>query len=64
MRFELYQDKLGEYRWRLRGGNGEPIADSAEGYSSKSNCQHGIDLIKTYAANAQVIDLTVSPQRR
>jgi len=30
--FELYQDRAGEYRWRLRHDNRNIIADSGEGY--------------------------------
>ena len=34
-KFQIYQDRKGEYRWRLRARNGEIIADSNEGYSRK-----------------------------
>jgi len=57
-KFQIYQDRKGEYRWRLRARNGEIIADSNEGYSSKANCKHGIDLVKQQAASAEVEDHT------
>ena len=57
-KFQIYQDRKGEYRWRLRARNGEIIADSNEGYSSKANCKHGIDLVKQQAASAEVEDQT------
>ena len=57
-KFQIYQDRKGEYRWRLRARNGEIIADSNEGYSSKANCKHGIDLVKEQAASAEVEDQT------
>ena len=57
-KFQIYQDRKGEYRWRLRARNGEIIADSNEGYSSKGNCKHGIDLVKQQAASAEVEDQT------
>ena len=57
-KFQIYQDRKGEYRWRLRASNGEIIADSNEGYSSKTSCKHGIDLIKQQAAGAEVEDQT------
>ena len=47
--FEVYQDADGDYRWRLRAGNGEIIADSAEGYRNKADCYHGIDLVQRSA---------------
>jgi uncharacterized protein len=59
-KFQLYKDRKGEYRWRLRARNGEIIADSNEGYSSKASCKHGIDLVKQQAANAEVEDQTES----
>ena len=59
-KFQLYKDRKGEYCWRLRARNGEIIADSNEGYSSKASCKHGIDLIKQQAANAEVEDQTES----
>ena len=59
-KFQLYNDRKGDYRWRLRARNGEIIADSNEGYSSKASCKHGIDLVKQQAANAEVEDQTES----
>jgi uncharacterized protein len=57
-KFQIYKDRKGEYRWRLRARNGEIIADSNEGYSSKATCKHGIDLVKEQAASAAVEDQT------
>jgi uncharacterized protein YegP (UPF0339 family) len=57
--FQIYQDRRGEYRWRLRASNGEIIADGNEGYSSKDSCKHAIDLLKQQAANA-VVEIAVA----
>jgi uncharacterized protein len=57
-KFQIYKDRKGEYRWHLRARNGEIIADSNEGYSSKANCKHGIDLVREQAASAAVEDQT------
>jgi uncharacterized protein YegP (UPF0339 family) len=57
-KFQIYQDRKGEYRWRLRARNGEIIADSNEGYGSKASCEHGIDLVKEQSASAEVEDQT------
>lgn len=40
-KFECYKDKAGEFRFRLKAGNGETVL-SSEGYSSKSGCTNGI----------------------
>ncbi len=47
-KFEIYTDKAGEYRFRLKAGNGQTILAS-EGYSSKNGCNNGIDSVKTNA---------------
>lgn len=55
--FELYEDSAGEYRWRLRHDNGNIIADSGEGYSSKSNAREAIERVQGYAPGADVLDV-------
>lgn len=40
--FDIYQDKGGDWRWRLRARNGRIVADSAEGYASKRNAYRAV----------------------
>jgi len=47
-KFEIYNDKRGEFRFRLKAGNGQNILAS-EGYTSKSSCNNGIESVKTNA---------------
>ena len=54
--FTIYKDTKHEYRWRLRARNGEIIADSGEGYTTKSACQSGIQLVKSDAPSASTVD--------
>ena len=56
--FTIYTDGRGEYRWRLRASNNKIIADSAEGYVSRSDCQRGIDIVKQQAPGADTDDQT------
>jgi len=42
MKFHIYRDKAGEYRWRLVARNGRIRADSGEGYTRKYDCQRAI----------------------
>lgn len=56
-RYEIYKDKAGEYRFRLKAPNGEIIAAS-EGYKEKKSCLHGIDSVKKNALNPTIIDLS------
>ena len=53
-KFEMYQDKAGGYRFRLKATNGEIIAVS-ESYTSKSGCSNGIESVKKNAPEAEVI---------
>ena len=57
-KFQIFQDRSGEYRWRLRANNNEIIADSAEGYVAKRDCEHGLELVKTLAPSAEIEDQT------
>lgn len=53
--FELYEDNAGEWRWRLVAANGNIIADSGEGYSTKQGAQRGIESVKKSAPAADVV---------
>ena len=56
--FEVYKDKGGEFRWRLRMQNTKVIASSGEGYSSKSACEDAIESVKKHAADAPVEEIS------
>ena len=47
-KFEIYTDKSGEFRFRLKARNGEIIAVS-EGYKAMKSCLNGIDSVKRNA---------------
>ena len=52
-KFELYTDKAGQFRFRLKASNGENILAS-EGYSSKDACKNGIASVRKNAPDAAV----------
>ncbi len=54
-KFEIYKDKAGEFRFRLKARNGEIIV-TGEGYASKDGCKNGIESIKKNAPEAKVVD--------
>ena len=54
-KFEMYVDKAGEFRFRLKATNGQVIAVS-EGYTSKAGCENGIESVKKNAADAEVVE--------
>ena len=57
-KFQIFKDGAGEYRWHLRANNNEIIADSSEGYSKKSDCEHGVELVKELSPSAQLEEQT------
>lgn len=52
-KFELYIDKSGEFRFRLKARNGQIIAVS-EGYKAKAGCLNGIESVRKNAPDAPV----------
>ncbi|WP_440976318.1 YegP family protein [Pseudoxanthomonas winnipegensis] len=54
MYFKLYKDNSGYWRWTLYASNGRKIADSGEGYNSKSDAQNGIDLVRSTNSSTPV----------
>lgn len=44
-KFEMYTDKKGESRFRLKAGNGQTILAS-EGYKQKASCKNGIESVR------------------
>ena len=54
-KFEVYEDKAGEFRFRLTATNGQIIATS-EGYKAKASCMNGIESVKENAQEAEVVE--------
>lgn len=52
-KFEIYTDKKGEFRFRLKARNGENILAS-EGYAAKASCLNGVDSVRRNAPDAAV----------
>ena len=53
-KFEVYKDKKGEFRFRLKARNGEVIAVS-EGYKAKPSCLNGLESVKKNAPDAEIV---------
>ena len=60
MKFEVYRDAKGEYRWRLVASNGKIVA-SGEDYKNKADCLSTITSIQKNAQTASVDDQTQKP---
>ncbi len=54
-KFEVYTDKAGEFRFRLKATNGQIIA-VGEGYKALAGCMNGIESIKKNAPDANIVE--------
>ena len=54
-KFEVYTDKAGEFRFRLKATNGQVIAVS-EGYKAMASCENGIASVKKNAPDADIVE--------
>ena len=55
-KFEVYTDKAGEFRFRLKARNGEIIAVS-EGYKARASCMNGIESVRKNAPEAEIVEV-------
>lgn len=53
-KYEIYLDKAGEFRFRLKARNGEIIGTS-EGYKAKPSCLNGIESVRKNAPEATIV---------
>ena len=60
-KYELYKDKAGEFRFRLKAANGEIIGKS-EGYKAKASAKKGIASIAKNAPDAPIV--VIEPEAR
>ena len=52
-KYEVYTDKKGEFRFRLKATNGQIVAVS-EGYKKKSSCENGVASVAKNAVGAPI----------
>jgi len=61
--FEIYEDKAGEWRWRLRAANDELVAMSEEGFASKASVVRALGVVrKNVAAAEDHLELTADDE--
>jgi uncharacterized protein YegP (UPF0339 family) len=53
-RFVIYQDKAGEWRWRLLAPNNRTIADSGEGYERKGGAIRAAKMVSYYVIRSEI----------
>ena len=54
-KFEIYKDKKGEFRFRLKAANAQIIA-TGEGYTTIKACKNGVASIKKNAPDAKIVN--------
>ena len=54
--FELYTDKAGKYRFRLKASNGQVVAAS-QAYESKASALNGIESVKNSSVDAPTVEV-------
>ena len=57
MKFQIYADTTGKYRWRLVASNGQNIASSGESFDSKSNAKRAAENVKENAGKAEIVEV-------
>ncbi len=56
MKFVIYKDSRGNYRWRLVSSNGQTVASSGESFSSHTSAVRAAENVKAKAGSAPVQD--------
>ena len=51
-KFEVYKDRKGEFRFRLKASNGQNILAS-EGYRTRASCLKGIESVRRNSQNPE-----------
>jgi len=59
-KFEIYKDGKGEFRFRLKSGNGQNVLAS-EGYAKKASCLNGIESVKKNCSNPKRFQMNSTP---
>jgi uncharacterized protein YegP (UPF0339 family) len=64
-RFEIYSDRHGKYRWRLRAANGMIIGISGEGFTRVRRARESITAVVKHAPKApKLVDLITTRRRK
>jgi len=56
-KFEVYSDKQGQFRWRLKANNNRIMADSGEGYASRASARQAAERVRAEVATAPIEDI-------
>jgi uncharacterized protein YegP (UPF0339 family) len=54
LKFEVYPDKAGKHRWRLKAANGETLATGGQGYQAKADAKRGVQSVQKSGTDARM----------
>jgi len=57
LKFEIYADQAGKYRWRLVASNGQIVAASGESFASKANAKTAAENVRDNAGKATIVEV-------
>ncbi len=57
MKFQIYADAGGNFRWRLMASNGQTVASSGESFSSKGSARRAAENVRDNAGSAEVVEV-------
>jgi uncharacterized protein YegP (UPF0339 family) len=57
MKFEIYADSGGGFRWRLVAANGQTVATSGEAFASKANATRAAENVRDNTGSAQIVEV-------
>jgi uncharacterized protein len=55
-KFEVFEDAIGEFRWRLRAPNGEIVA-SSQGFRDRRDARRGARALRVAALTARTVEV-------
>lgn len=56
MKFKIYRDKAGEFRWRLVASNDRIVVDSSESYLRREDVMRAVASLQTSVLTARIVD--------
>ncbi len=56
MKYIVFKDEDGQWRWQHTSAQGEVIASSGEGYESRDDCLAAIQIIKSSSEDPVIIE--------
>lgn len=63
MRFVIYPDQRGLWRWRIIAANNRIVADSGEGYANKQNAERAVQMIQSFGEALRGADIQYETAR-